>query len=228
MNESLFDPLRLRKNEWYSVERGEEPIQCKSCKYAKVLWIGTSVEPPWEEWGRIVQWMGYPGEGKWRIFWFPADVPRQLPQRGNPITSQHINGGYCYPCSAHTIVIYRIQEATRVLLHELLHAACTDPPGASLPIKEATTETWAEIFLVALCSQGDLKKAKALWKMQSQWIVNQNKRVKEENSVLSSEDYAWRYTVGRELILRSLHIRLPKGRMDSSRSLRLTHPSLCI
>jgi hypothetical protein len=109
----------------------------------------------------------------------------------------------------------------------LLHAACTDP-NASLPIKEATTETWAELILVALCSRGNEDKAKDLWKLQSSWISNQNRLLFTKYGVKTSEDYAWRYTVGREGILKSLHIELPKATSFGGISSRLTHPSLCL
>lgn len=228
---SQFDPLQLRQMMWNSIKTGSSTIQCKSCSNAKVLWIqlkGTSIEPPWDEWGRIFQWLGAAPHGvKWRVFWFPATVPRILPERGQSVGPQHVNGGYCYPCNPNVIVVYRFEEATRVLLHELLHASCTDPQGAPLEIKEATTETWAELFLVALCSKGNLAKAKQLWKLQSSWIADQNNLLRKSYSVLTPKDYAWRYTVGREGILDSLQVSLPTPKRTTNRSSRLTHPLLC-
>lgn len=215
---------------WNSVDFGTATIQCRSCRFAKVLWIqpeGSSIEPPWELWGRIVQWFGVSDEGApWRIFWFPATIPRMLPSRGQSVGPQHINGGYCYPCNPHVIVVYRLEEATRVLIHELLHAACTDPK-ASLEIKEATTEAWAELFLVALCSKGDVSKAKELWKLQRGWIADQNALLRKHYKVQTHNDYAWRYTLGKEQIFHQLHISLPPGRITRNRSSRLTHPLVC-
>lgn len=228
--DSAFDPLKLRRNLWESLNTGSSRILCKSCSNAKVLWIqpkGTGIEPPWASWGRIFQWLGdAPGRVKWRVFWFPAPIPRILPPKGNSVTAQHINGGYCYPCNPNVIVVYRLEEATRVLVHELLHASCTDPPGAPLEIKEATTETWAELFLVALCSKGNAAKASQLWKIQSQWIADENAELTKHYHVRSPTDYAWRYTLGREQILRSLKIELPLAHSRSTLSSRLTHPSL--
>lgn len=226
----MFDPLRLRRNLWEGTDTGGGQILCKSCLYAKVLWIqpkGTTIEPPWEEWSQIVQWFGPAIQGeKWRIFWFPAHIQRILPEKGHEVGPENINGGYCYPCNPHIIVVYRYEEASRVLIHELLHAACTDPPDASLPIKEATTETWAELLLVALCSKGQARLAERLWKLQSQWIANQNYTLETYHHVKTIENYAWRYTVGRKEILDSLRISLPVGKLQRHMSSRLTHPAL--
>jgi hypothetical protein len=111
-------------------------------------------------------------------------------------------------------------------MHEVLHAACTDPQGASLEIKEATTETWAELFLVALCSKGDAANAKKLWSIQSQWIADQNAKLKTVYHVRSPRDYAWRYTVGREQVLSDLKVRLPSPHPFKTASSRLTSPLL--
>ncbi len=238
---------------WEQVQHGEAQLLAKSCGLAKVVWIktfGTNVEPPWDLWGRIFQWLGSASSnlgmqgsassnlgmqgsacksGKpWHIYWLPAEEMRILPSKGAEVGPKHINGGYCYPCRPDTILIYRYEEATRVLLHELLHAACLDPHGAALPYKEANTETWAELFLVAVCSQGDKKKAEELWSHQSQWIADQNAVLRKVYHVKSPDDYTWRYTLGREVVLDTLHILLPRGRLTHQISCRLTSPVLCM
>ena len=231
--DSIFDPMNLRRNLWSTTESGKANILCKSCAYTRVLWIqpsGSNIEPPWGTWSRIFQWLGPTYQGpKWTVYWFPAHMKRVLPPKGHEVGPVNLNGGYCFPCNPQSIVVYRYEEATRVLLHEILHAACTDPPGASLPWKEATTETWAELFLVALCSKGDPHEAGRLWRLQSQWIANQNNTLQTIYNVFSEKDYAWRYTCGRELVLNQLRISLPapKGNQTGSSS-RLTHPSLCV
>ena len=230
MTDSQFDPMRLRRNLWELTNTGGAKFLCKSCQYAKVCWIqpnGTNIEPPWNEWGRIFQMFGESSHGiKWKVFWFPAQEKRLLPPVGNPIGPMSLNGGYCYPCDPRCIIIYRLEEATRVLIHELLHASCTDP-DAPLPIKEATTETWAELFLVALCSKGNEEEAKRLWRLQSSWISNQNYKMITKYNVTTPDAYAWRYTVGREMILDKLHISLPLPKPTHGSSSRFTHPALC-
>lgn len=178
------------------------------CKYGKVLLLqqkDQDVRIPLNTWGRILQSFG----GFFRIIWFAADVPRVLPQRGELVGPQHINGGYTYPCDSTGIVIYRKEEATRVLIHELLHASCLDSADASVEQKEATTETWAEIILVAILSKGDTKKAETLWKLQCQWISDQNSELKTYYNVHTSSDYAYRYTIAREKELKKKGIPLP-------------------
>ncbi len=232
LQDSFFDPLKLRRNLWEEADSGGGRILCQSCGLAKVLWIqpkGSDVEPYWSSWGRIFQFLGPSPDGHpWRVFWFPTYKKRLLPARGQEVGPAHINGGYCYPCRPHTIVIYRFEEATRVLFHELLHAACTDPQNVPLPIKEATTETWAELFMVAFCSKGDIQKAKFYWKLQSQWIADQNYILETYHKISCVENYAWRYTLGRAFILENLHISLPKPKPTSTVSSRLTHPTLCV
>ena len=229
LEQSPFDPLKLRETLWLKVVAGEAKIVTKSCKNAKVIYIKTSrEEPPWDLWGRLFQWLGPPPTAqRWRLFWFPAPNKRILPALGQEVGPTHLNGGYTFPCKSDSIVVYRLEEATRVLAHEILHAACLDPPGADLPLKEATTETWAELFLVALCSSGSMKKAEELWAIQSQWIANQNHTLKKHYGVEGPQQYAWRYTVGRELILRSLKIKLPEPRAFRSHSSRLTSSAIC-
>lgn len=230
LGQSKFDPLKLRETLWNMLRDGKADIVCKSTTNTKVLYIkphGSRIEPPWDLWARIFQWFGKPHDGKkWRLFWYPAPYKRMLPRSGEPIKEYHVNGGYSYPCNSDTIVIYRIEEVTRVLIHELLHAACLDPPTPSLPIREANTETWAELFLIAICSEGDANKAAELWKIQSQWIANQNKNLYEKHHVQTPEDYAWRYTVGRSAILASLKIELPEAKAWRVRSNRLTSPDV--
>jgi hypothetical protein len=138
-----------------------------------------------------------------------------------------VNGGYSYPCRPDTIVVYRLEEATRVLVHEILHAACLDPPTDILELREANVETWAELFMVALCSGGDYAKCLELWTIQSQWIVDQNNIMRKRFNVKEPKDFAWRYTVGREDVLRSLKIDLPKAKGSWTRCSRLTSPQLC-
>ncbi len=227
LSDSNFDTLALRSTLWKELEKGNARLLCKTCENAKVVYIQTqNEEPPWDLWGRIFQWLGSsPTGGKWRVFWFPAEAKRHYPPAGEEVGPSSVNGGYSYPCRNDSIVIYRKEEATRVLIHEILHAACCDP-DAPLPLKEANTETWAEIMLVAILSEGSERKGLQLWKIQSQWIANQNAILRSRFGVQTPSDYAWRYTLGREEILDSLKISLPSPTTTRTRSSRLTSPAL--
>lgn len=194
-----------------------------TCPYGKVLLIqkkDQNVRIPLNTWGRILQAFG----GYFRVVWFAADVPRILPSRGETVGAQHINGGYTYPCDNTAIVIYREEEATRVLIHELIHGSCLDHQGATVEEKEANTETWAELFLVAILSKGDLKKADTLWKLQSQWIADQNSELKTYYHVRTMVDYAYRYTVAREkeLVLKGIQLPPVSKKRKQFRSARFT------
>ena len=155
----------------------------------------------------------------WRIVWFAHPSLRILPANQTP-DSSHVNGGYTYPCNPSTIVIYRKEEVCRVLVHELLHAACTDDMRKSEEEREVLTETWAELFLIGVCARGSVRKAAALWKLQSQLIVDQEHAL--QPTVRSPADYAWRYTVGRRAALATLGIPLPAPSYTPVTSLRFT------
>lgn len=232
MGRSDFDPLQIRRTYWEMLVSGQAELHCKSCSLAKVIYIvpkGKTIEPPWDLWGRLFQWLGSSDSGKkWRVFWFPAPAERVLPPRGEKVGPEHVNGGYSYACTPDRIVIYRKEEATRVLAHEMLHSACLDRQNAILPLREAEIESWAELYLVALCSEGSESKARQLWEEQSQWVSNVNHLLETKYGVRGPNDYAWRYTVGRGLVFASLRIQLPNPRPHRSKSSRLTSPALCV
>lgn len=207
-NQNAFDRLNLRIELRNDLLSGNARLTCMTCKYGKVLLLqhkDQDVRIPLNTWGRILQAFG----GFFRVVWFAADVPRILPKRGEQVGPQHVNGGYTYPCESTAIVIYRKEEATRVLIHELIHGSCLDPLNASVEEKEASTETWAELFLVAILSKGDTKKAETYWKLQSQWISDQNTELKLYYNVHISSEYAYRYTIAREKELKKKGIKLP-------------------
>jgi hypothetical protein len=226
--DSPFDPLKLRLNTWKDYKSGKYKLKCHECSIAKVISLVPShVDAPLEDWARIFQWLGPASKGKWTIYWLGSSRKREFPLKGAPMDSRHVNGGYTTPCSSQGVFIYRIEEATRVLIHELLHAACLDPKGATLPVSEATIESWAELFLIAHRAKGDIKKADDLWKLQSQWIADTNYKAQSDNNVRNSNDYAWRYLNGREHVFRGLGIELPKAhKLPEKASSRFTHPAL--
>jgi len=179
------------------------------------------------------------GQKQWRLVWFANKKQRTFPERAptqaNLASSHtlrveplHINGGYAYSCQPETIVIYREEEAARVLVHELLHASCTDNMNQPEEIREVLTESWAELFLIAILSSTPAK-AKKLWASQSQWIVDQE-TVLKGYGVTSPADYAWRYTVGRRGVLEGLGLRFPRPSQDPAfmlgGSLRFTSSAL--
>jgi len=248
---SIYDELDLRGQMIDELQAGRAVLKTWQGPFAKVLAVVyPDTKIPWATFGKIFTAFGPPREGgaPWRILWFAHPKKREFPSanaegfqsRSNitnertsqvtHVTPKHINGGYAYACAPETIVIYREEEVERVLIHELLHAACTDNMENPEWLREVLTETWAELFLVAILANGSLRKAKQLWKIQAQWIANQQHVLTTEYGVLTPDSFPWRYTVGRASALQNLGITLPppssQPRADLGNSLRFTSPRL--
>jgi hypothetical protein len=245
---SIYDELDLRGQMIDELQAGRAVLKTWRGGYAKVLAVVyPDTKIPWATFGKIFTAFGPPkGKGLWRIVWFAHPKKREFPSTGfqtpsnitnertpvpqNKVTPKHINGGYAYACAPETIVIYREEEVERVLIHELLHAACTDDMDNPEWLREVLTETWAELFLVAILANGSLRKANRLWKIQAQWIANQQHLLTTEYGVLTPESFPWRYTVGRASALQNLGITLPppssEPRVALANSLRFTSPAI--
>jgi hypothetical protein len=92
---------------------------------------------------------------------------------------------------------------------------------------EAETESWAEWVLVALASKGDLELAVKLMKKQLRWMSAQHRVLRAFYGVSKPEDFAWRYTLGREHAYERLGLRVPISTGTSHvMSSRLTIPVL--
>lgn len=215
---SPFDS-KLRAEVYNDLKAGKARLVTKRGPTAKVLAIVyPDTQIPWATFGKIFQAFG-PAKAQWRLVWFANKKKRTFPEATQAMASDpehikpvHINGGYAFACQPETIVIYREEEAPRVLVHELLHAACTDDMKQPEEIREVLTESWAELFLIAILST-TLTKAKKLWAIQAQWIVDQE-TVLKGMGVTKHTDYAWRYTVGRREVLESLGLRFPPPSQD--------------
>lgn len=244
---SIYDALDLRGQMIDELQAGRAVLKVWRGPFAKVLAIVyPDTKIPWATFGKIFTAFGPPkgkGGALWRIVWFAHPKKREFPSSSfqtssnitnerslTHVTPKHINGGYAYACAPETIVIYREEEVERVLIHELLHAACTDDMDKPEWLREVLTETWAELFLVAILANGSLRKANRLWKIQAQWIANQQHVLTTEYGVLTPESFPWRYTVGRASALQNLGIKLPppssQPRLALGNSLRFTSPYL--
>ena len=231
---SEFDSNNLRKEMLDALQSFQATLITRTSKYAKVLAIvypGQESSIPWDLFGKIFTAFG-PSKSKrlWRFIWFANPAPRELPAAGQQAVAEHMNGGYTYPCDPSAIVVYREEEVVRVLIHEMLHAACTDSPTDMLELKEAKTETWAEIFLVAILAAGRPRIFAKLWQIQAQWIADQEYVLMTDHGVKGPLDYAWRYTLGRRMVLEGLGYQLPPASMDPraalAGSMRFTSPEL--
>jgi hypothetical protein len=128
-------------------------------------------------------------------------------------------------CKANTVVIYRQEDATRVLVHELLHGCCTDSREDPVEIIEAKTEAWAEIVMAAI-REGGVAGARMAGALEQQLAGSaaQNARLVAKHGVVGPADYAWRYTVGKTEALGAMGFRAG-GAAAGPTTLRLTPPN---
>lgn len=224
--EPKFDLGGAKALLWSGYREGRYDLVCKVCPYGKVLVFvekGHKDPTPWNLWARIFQMFGPQG---WRVGYFPSKTERRLPLPGQPIGPEHVNGGYAMPCQPNRIVVYRREEATRVLLHELFHAGCCDR-DIPLEWKEAETESWAELTLVAFLARGDKKVAKEHFQKQLRWMGANHATLRKYYNIQGPQDYVWRYTLGREEAYERLGCPVPVVQIRRPRpSNRLTSPEL--
>jgi hypothetical protein len=246
MGGDTFDRQGLKRANWTAWKAGRAKMVCKVLRHertaaielARVICIlpAGMHEPPWSLWARIFAWFGQAPQAltaatPWRVTWFAAAAPRRFPYPGQDLGPEHVNGGYTRPCSTEGIFIYRAEEATRVLVHELMHAACLDEVGSgwSVPLREAQVEVWAELILIAILARGRKAEAERLWALQSQWVANTNRKARMDHGTHDITDYAWRYLCGREVMYSRLGVALPAADAAVAagmRSVRFTHPAL--
>ena len=221
-----FDRLNIRSDFWRDLEKREAELLCYSCQYGKVVVLQRKEFPaeiPFALWGEILRQFKIPFV---RIFFFASEKKRNLPVVGEEVGPECVNGGYTFPCTVDGIVIYRAEEATRVLIHELLHASCTDNREDSEEMREARTETFAELLLVSFLSRGSVRLAKKLWGIQAQWIRDQNYVLAKKYGITNWKKYCFRYTLAREIVLLEHGIELPEVPLTEPTSCRFTSEEL--
>jgi hypothetical protein len=202
--DSMIDKVNVRKemlDKWYS--KAADVFVKELPGRTRVVFLGTQEQftnIPWPLWARIFQGIGHPIG---RILFYGHPSERFFPSPGEAVSAEHVNGGYTNLCSQERIVIYRYEEATRVLLHELLHTACFDKEKGVEDL-EASTEAWAELFLCAILSKGKSGAFSSLWLKQCMWIHAQCHILEQSGQVVGPESYAWRYINGKRDILHGL------------------------
>lgn len=225
-----FDVLGLRRQMNEAVADGRAQIFAKESEVGRIITItDETIDPtPHEIWGRLMRIYSSP-QKKPQILWFASRHIRKFPAKGQPIKPEHINGGYCMACDPSTVVIYRREDATRVLVHELLHGFCTDKPLTNtykVEHLETETEAWAELILAAARDVGIANPVPLPHALtaQLQWTALQNIRLRREHGVSSPADYGWRYTIGKEEALRALGFPVAPIVQERNISMRLTPP----
>jgi hypothetical protein len=238
---SEFDPFGWRRVMLDRFKKGTAPMDIRTCEYGSVLAIldHDNQTIPWGLWGRILRIYQEKNAKPARIFFLATPYLREFPKGSRNITPDCINGGYTYHCNKETIMIYRAEDATRVLIHELQHATCLDHMDHGVDHVEAETEAWAELLYVAMLSQGKQDTFYGLVKKQGEWMTIQNEVVKRHLD--KPTQFPWRYTIGKEEVWkrwgivdrlsentaaqyslrRNVH---PGGKPSATHSLRLTAP----
>jgi hypothetical protein len=240
--DSEFDPINKRKLMFDEMIKGNLFVVTSKCEYGQVMAIFETMdqmaELPWDLWGRILRMFSEPWRKPFKIFFLGNKSLRQFPLGDEPITPENINGGYTYRCDPETIVIYRAEDATRVLIHELQHSCCLDKPDNGIDIVEAETEAWAELFYISIISQGKKYMFKDLIQRQSEWMIKQNRKVRQhmrnpdspilvEKGQPDTMEFPWRYTIGKEEVWERwglLRRDEMKPVINVGKSLRLTYP----
>lgn len=216
--ESTFvDPANTRSQLYAAVQQGRASVVVRECTCSlatnqrgswggRVVYVSESPYPavaaaevPWPTWGRIFQLFGAPKSGapRWEVIVFASNKKREFPPEGTLLAPEHINGGSAYRCEPASILIVRKEEMTRVLIHELLHAGCTDDPNQTVPEIEAQTEAWAEWFLTAIMSRGLQPRFCELWPKQVAYAEKQADMCLERKNIKNTEDYGCRYITDR-------------------------------
>jgi hypothetical protein len=228
-NKSEFDETNKRKTMYENMMKGVVFVSKATCEYGELFTIFENLDQmadlPWGLWGRILRMFSEKGKKPFKVFLLADKSLRKFPSKGEPITPENINGGYTYRCNRETILIYRAEDATRVLIHELQHSCCLDNVSQSVDIIEAETEAWAELFYVAILSQGKWYMFKDLVQRQSEWMRKQDKKVKKH--MKEPYEFPWRYTIGKEEVWKRWGILREedvKPNIKVEDSLRLTYP----
>lgn len=219
-----FDTGRLKKETGAALLNGKAKLVKSSAPGLGDILIvqahNVPFHPQWNTWWRAVRLLAHPV----RIVIFAHPRRRETPSVGQNVEKEHINGGAAMRCDPRSIVIYRKEEATRVLIHELFHATCSDPYHKETPQIEADTEAWAEMLLCGMAARG----REASWvnhmRQQIDWSVRQAATVRDKHNVHSFRDYSWRYLVGRLEVWRRLGIPVPSvpNQYTPVKSLRFT------
>lgn len=223
LKDSEFDTLNVRKRMFESMNQTNHIVM--KCAFGQILAVydheKQKKEVPWGLWGRILRMYSEQKQKPFKVFFLANPNLRKFPPLRNPIQPLNINGGYTYPCNPETIVIYRAEDATRVLIHELMHSCCLDNHANGVDRVEAETEAWAELLYVGFLSKGQTPLFTTLLQKQSAWIQAQNKEVQKH--MKTSMQFPWRYTIGKEEVWKRWNIIQSPSSINVD-SLRLTHP----
>jgi hypothetical protein len=223
VSSSDFDTLGLQRALWDAVKAGSASLVKWTCPFGSIFIVYETAYPwkfPFALIGRVLR-LFYNPSTPFRVIFFGSRTERVAPPAGQTIKREHINGGYTYPCDPGTIVVYRREEVERVLIHECLHASCSDPRGVHLPVLEADTEAWAEIVLCALLAGGVKRRFVTAFSKQMVYASKQADALALHHRLRGPDDYAWRYTAGKLGVWTRLGFVIPQYTVSRTPIMRL-------
>ena len=201
LKEDPFDQIQSKRKNYERMKAGQAPLILKqpNATLVALLHHPSQVdEIPLALWSQILQMFKRPDKQPYTIFFCADPALRRMPKPGEVAQPFHINGGYTYPCDPTCVFLFRAEDATRVLIHELMHSACCDNTALPLEQREADTEAWAELLWTAFMSGGNLKTFKSLVQKQDVWSRSQNAQLLRNNNFAPGPmGFPWRYTIGK-------------------------------
>lgn len=206
--QSDFDTANMRSFIFnHAFVNGNAPILCRQSVHGRLIVALESADQidqiPWDTWFRILRL--FSNGKKITAVILARTLERTVPPRGEPIRPVNINGGYTYPCRPDFICVYRAEDATRVLIHELFHAMCSDDHEDGIDWVEAKTEAWAEVIYAIVIAKGNRESAQRALYRQSDWMRVQNHVIRRYHMKTESmEEFPWRYTIGKEIVFRKI------------------------
>ena len=227
LKEDPFDQIQSKRKNYERMKSGQTPLMLKQPNATLVALLhhpSQADEIPLALWSQIVQMFKRPDGQSYTIFFCADTALRTFPKSGEVAQPFHINGGYTYPCDPNCVFLFRAEDATRVLIHELMHSACCDNAALHLEQREADTEAWAELLWTAFMAGGNLKKLESLVKKQDLWSRSQNARLlRDHNFAKGPMGFPWRYTIGKTEIWAKWGL-VSDAPVEPITSLRLTMP----
>ena len=201
LKEDPFDQIQSKRKNYERMKAGQTPLILKqpNATLVALLHHPSQVdEIPFALWSQILQMFKRPDRQPYTIFFCADPALRRMPKPGEVAQPFHINGGYTYPCDPTCVFLFRAEDATRVLIHELMHSACCDNTALHLEQREADTEASAELLWTAFMSGGNLKTFKSLVQKQDVWSRSQNAQLLRNNNFAPGPmGFPWRYTIGK-------------------------------
>lgn len=129
---------------------------------------------------------------------YDVDAPKMFSMDGQPITPSQVNSAYTIPCRYADdngsskyleVVIFRKEEWTKVLFHELMHLYSYDISSndrrinsrlsrvfhvdCDFNVTEAYAEFWARLLWTMWCSEGRWNRFSEEIERQRQWSIRQ-------------------------------------------------------